>query len=300
MAHTARLGGMTTANIGKPENLNIADLNNFHSNPRLGDVEAIAASLQANGQYKPIVVNRGTYTNRPMEVLAGNHTLKAMRLLTEREPDNPRFTEAACWVVDVDDDRANRIVLADNRTADLGTYQDDILKELLESLEDDFDGTGYSPDDVELLEGLTGGEDDLSGSAVGVSPEEKYSHIVASPTYEPTSDTPPQVVELYDSEKSDELKEIITAANLPEELETFLLKAAERHVVIDFEAVAEYYAHAPAHIQQLFEQQALVIPDFNDAIADGYIVLQGQLDEILEADKKSRDNELADDGAENG
>lgn len=290
---------MTTANIGKPENLNIADLNNFHANPRLGDVEAIAASLQANGQYKPIVVNRGTYTNRPMEVLAGNHTLKAMRLLTEREPDNPRFTEVACWVVDVDDDRANRIVLADNRTADLGTYQDDILKELLESLEDDFDGTGYTNDDVELLEGLAEVKDDVTGSAAGVTPEEKYSHIVATPLYEPTSETPPAVSALYDSEKSEGLKETIRESNLPSDLETFLLKAAERHVVIDFEAVAEYYAHAPAHIQELFEQQALVIPDFDNAIADGYVVLQGKLDEILEADKRSREAEAVNSGGEN-
>lgn len=151
MGEPDRLVGMTTANIGKPENLNIADLNNFHANPRLGDVEAIAASLQANGQYKPIVVNRGTYTNRPMEVLAGNHTLKAMRLLTEREPDNPRFTEVACWVVDVDDDRANRIVLADNRTADLGEYDNHVLLGLLESIDDDLDGTGYEYDDLNSL-----------------------------------------------------------------------------------------------------------------------------------------------------
>ncbi|MDX3097732.1 hypothetical protein PV417_24845 [Streptomyces sp. ME19-03-3] len=42
-----------------------------HPNPRTGDVDAIAESLRVNGRYKAIVVNRGTHTGRPNEVLAG-------------------------------------------------------------------------------------------------------------------------------------------------------------------------------------------------------------------------------------
>jgi ParB-like nuclease domain len=47
-----------------------ADLRPYPGNPRRGDLEAIKDSLERNGQYRPIVVNR-----RTMEVLAGNHTL---------------------------------------------------------------------------------------------------------------------------------------------------------------------------------------------------------------------------------
>lgn len=55
----------------------VDDLNLFHKNPRQGDITAIAESLAVRGQYRPIVVNEGTLTGRPLEVLAGNHTLLA-------------------------------------------------------------------------------------------------------------------------------------------------------------------------------------------------------------------------------
>lgn len=120
-------------------------------NPRRGNVEAIAASLRTNNQYRPIVVNRGTYTGRPNEVLAGNHTLKAIRNLAEKYPEDERWQHVDCWVFDVDEDAANRIVLADNRTADLGDYDDEALLVLLESIES-LEGTGYSAEDLAQLQ----------------------------------------------------------------------------------------------------------------------------------------------------
>lgn len=148
------------ASIGTPETLDIADLNLHHANPRRGNVEAIAASMAVNGVYKPLVVNRGTHTGRPMEVLAGNHSLRALRLLTEQQPDETRWRRADCWIVDVDDDRATRIVLADNRTADLGDYDERRLAAALESLDGDLDGTGYDLDDLADLSAALDGLDD--------------------------------------------------------------------------------------------------------------------------------------------
>lgn len=118
------------------------DLSSFHKNPRIGDVPAIAASLDKLGQYKPIVVNAGRLTGRPFEVLAGNHTLKAARSLGWASLD--------AVVVDVDEDTAARIVAADNRTADLGSYDDELLAELLAGI-DDLEGTGYSDRDLAAL-----------------------------------------------------------------------------------------------------------------------------------------------------
>lgn len=125
-----------------------SELNLFHRNPRVGNVAVIAGSLRANGQYKPIVVNTGTHTGRPNEVLAGNHTLKAIRDLAEQHPDDDRWQTVLVHVIDVDDDRAARIVAADNRTAEVGTMDDDVLVELLEGLDGDLDGTGYSDEDL--------------------------------------------------------------------------------------------------------------------------------------------------------
>lgn len=118
------------------------ELRPYHKNPRLGDVDAIARSLEINGQYRPIVVNLGRHTGRPLEVLAGNHTLAAARSLG--------WDRIAATTVDVDDHQAARIVAADNRTADLGNYDDAALLELLQELPD-LDGTGYTDDDLAAM-----------------------------------------------------------------------------------------------------------------------------------------------------
>lgn len=140
-----------TRNIGEPQTLPITDLNLHHKNARIGDVDTIKGSMVANGVYKPIVVNRGTYTGRPNEVLAGNHSLKAMRQLAEENPTDPRWQNIAVWLVDVDDERATRILLADNATADKGTYDQGALLELLESVDHDLDGTGYTYDELDTI-----------------------------------------------------------------------------------------------------------------------------------------------------
>jgi hypothetical protein len=156
---------------GNAERVAIADLRTYHRNPRRGNVAAIRASLLVHGQYRPIVVNRGTHTGREHEVLAGNHTLLAHRELVAEEPSdaNPtpeRWAHVDAWVIDVDDDQAARIVAVDNRTADLGGYDDRLLLELLSELPD-LDGTGYDPGDLANLEALLDDSawDDEDGSS---------------------------------------------------------------------------------------------------------------------------------------
>jgi ParB-like chromosome segregation protein Spo0J len=131
---------MPPVRITDAEIVAIADLSPYPHNPRRGDVTAIAESLAAHGQYRPIVVNR-----RTGEVLAGNHTLLAAKRL--------RWKKIAVTWVDVDDEAAARIVLADNRTSDLATYDDNTLATLLRSLPD-LDGTGFGVADLDALEGL--------------------------------------------------------------------------------------------------------------------------------------------------
>lgn len=121
----------------------VAGLHLYFKNPRRGNVPAIAGSLKVNGQYKPVVVNRGTHTGRPDEVLAGNHTVMAARDLEWESVDVVH--------VDVDEDAAARIVAADNRTADMADYDVRLLLELLGDLPD-LDGTGYEPGDLTELE----------------------------------------------------------------------------------------------------------------------------------------------------
>jgi DNA modification methylase len=124
------------------EKLQVSGLETFDGNPRKGSVEQIAKSLIRHGQYRPIVVNRGSITGRPFEVLAGNHTLMAARFLD--------WSVIDAAVVDVDESTAKSIVASDNRLADLGGYDDAALFALLDSL-DDLSGTGYGISDLEAL-----------------------------------------------------------------------------------------------------------------------------------------------------
>ena len=137
-------------------------------NPRRGDVSRIAESLEANGQYRPLVVNK-----RTNEVLAGNHTLAAAKRLG--------WVSIAVTYVDVDEDAAARIVLADNRTADAGDYDEQLLADALRGL-DDLTGTGYTDDDLDALIKATDNdgdapleEEELTGPQTTCTPGQVYS-----------------------------------------------------------------------------------------------------------------------------
>lgn len=106
-------------------------------NPRRGDVAQLAESLTRFGQTKALVVQNSTGF-----VLAGNRTLAAAKSLG--------WDTIAAVRVDLDDAEALAYLIADNRTSDLGSYDDGKVMELLESL-NNLTGTGYSPDDVDDL-----------------------------------------------------------------------------------------------------------------------------------------------------
>lgn len=105
-----------------PLAVDISELELFPGNPRQGAVDAIARSLNAFEQRKPIVATRAGV------VVAGNHTLLAARQLG--------WDQIAVVWVDDDETTANAYNLADNRTADLGTYDTTALAELIRSVQD--------------------------------------------------------------------------------------------------------------------------------------------------------------------
>jgi len=111
-------------------------LKEFEGNPRKGNIKHLTESLSANGQYKPIVVQKST-----RQILAGNHLWKAAKELG--------WTEINIVEVDVDNAQAKKIVAVDNRSADMGTYDENLLLELLTDI--DLVGTGYEPHDIDDL-----------------------------------------------------------------------------------------------------------------------------------------------------
>lgn len=122
----------------------IDSLKEYPGNARRGNISVLVESLKINGQYRPIVVQKNTNY-----VLAGNHLLRAAKSLGWEKID--------AVFIECTDEQALKIVLADNRTADLGDYNDELLKDLLKEL-DDLEGTGYTEEDIAELEKLSGVE----------------------------------------------------------------------------------------------------------------------------------------------
>lgn len=150
---TIPLGATMPIIVDKTEIVPIKSIKTYDKNPRIGNVDAIAESLETSGQFKPIVVNK-----RTSQILAGNHTFLAARKLG--------WDTIYVSFVDVDDETAKRIVLADNKTADMGEYDDSVLAELIASLPD-ISGTGYSEIEVDDL--IASVETDVSASIDSVN-----------------------------------------------------------------------------------------------------------------------------------
>ncbi len=91
----------------------------------------------------------------------------------------------------------------------------------------------------------------------------------------------PDISELYDDTKTQELISRIRSASLEPDIEKFLLCAAERHTVFNFSRIADYYAHAPSEIQCFFEESALVIIDYQQAIENGFVRMTQRMVEIM-------------------
>jgi ParB-like chromosome segregation protein Spo0J len=122
------------------EDVEVERLIKHPMNPREGDIGAIASSIQRNGWFGTVVAQVSTN-----HVLAGNHRLQAAKMLG--------FKTVPVYWVDCDDETAVRMLLADNRTSDLATYNVEQLSEILTDLmkTDDLFGTGYDGDDLDVL-----------------------------------------------------------------------------------------------------------------------------------------------------
>lgn len=248
----------------------IVDIDSVETHPnnvRQGDIGAISESLKVHGQYRPIVVDKRT--NR---ILAGNHTWKAAKTLGWTQI-NAGFIETK------DDDEALRILIADNRTTDLASYDDAELANLLKQLAETDEGllgTAFDGDDLDQL------LNDLEQNNTNES-ENNYSQAVKVPQYEIVGEEPtPQ--ELFDSNKTDALIKEIQESDIPDDIKKFLIAGASRHTVFNYAKIAEFYPHQTPETQRLMEKSALIIIDANDAIANGFASFDRTINKLRELD----------------
>jgi ParB-like chromosome segregation protein Spo0J len=118
----------------------IDELTPFPGNARRGDPHKLAESLEANGQYRSLIVRQAP---DGLIVLAGNNTLLALEAKGE--------LEARCEIVQCDDATALRVNLVDNKTNDSATYDDAARAALLVLLDGELAGTGYDDDEADTI-----------------------------------------------------------------------------------------------------------------------------------------------------
>jgi ParB-like chromosome segregation protein Spo0J len=125
-------------------------------NPRIGEVEKIAASIEANDFYTPIVAQRSTRF-----ILIGNHRWKAAKEVG--------LKEVPVIFHDIADAPALAIMLSDNKSSDRSRYDQDRLIQTLEEFETmaedleelDFEASLFTTDELEKLKGIDDGYDDV-------------------------------------------------------------------------------------------------------------------------------------------
>lgn len=186
-------------------------------------------------------------------ILGGNMRYTALSEMKEKD--------APCIVVDPDTpaDKLRELVVKDNGT--FGSW--------------DFDALANEWDDLPLTDwGVPAWEMEEQEQEESMNP---YTAKIESPIYEIKGECP-AVEDLYDAGKAKSLIDGIEQSNLEPAVKEFLKACSYRHVTIDFAKVAEYYAHADKETQQLMEQNALVIIDFNNAVANGFVRLRKDME----------------------
>jgi len=118
----------------------------------------------------------------------------------------------------------------------------------------------------------------------------KYTTKVNTVHYTPNGPCP-AISDIIDTKKYEQLIAEINASNVSNDEKMFLKLAAARHCVINFGRAANYYAYASKEMQELMEHNALVIIDFNDAVRNGFIILDKRLDELINAQLEAEENE---------
>jgi len=115
--------------------------------------------------------------------------------------------------------------------------------------------------------------------------DSKYTSKIKAPIYTPNLNKP-SVFKLYDNTKTKELIKNIKKSNINDDEKVFLIEAAKRHTVFNYSLIADYYVNSNKEMQDLMEQSALVIIDFDKAIEYGYVKLSEDIAEQYLKDTK--------------
>lgn len=254
----------------KPFTASVSNLLDYEANSRTHSQEQITEienSIKEFGFTNPVLVDENNI------VRAGHGRLMAAANLgIDKVP--------AIRLIGLNETQLSALVIADNKIALNAGWNYDALKAELNFLDEqgfDLNITGFSDDELGELMEMDEGELDLSE-------DNPYTDKIEGIHYEP-SEQAPDLSDVYDTTRYDELIANIEKAHIPDDIKYFLRLSAARHIRFNYEMVADYYAHAEGYIQELMEESALVIVDYDNAVENGYVKLNGELSEQFEKDK---------------
>lgn len=258
----------------KPVQRKLADLNGYDSNSRTHSkeqIDQVANSIRKFGFTNPILIDENN------TIIAGHARAQAAGIVG--------LTDIPCVLLNgLDQHEKAALVIADNKLALNAGWDFDALKSELEFLQDsgfDLSLTGFSMKEIGELIDIS--EIDIENE----SDANPYTDKVEGIQYEPHNKKP-DVSEIYNVEKYESLKNEIEESLLPTDIKNFLIMAATRHIQFDYQLIADFYSHSDPEIQSLMERSALVILDYDDAIAMGYIKLSAAIAEQYKNDKNKQ------------
>ena len=123
----------------------ISELTEWKNNSRIHtqrNLLTIKNSLEKFGQMKPLIVQKSS-----MSIIAGNGTFQAMKALG--------WEKADCYIIDIDDKKAEAYCIVDNRATDQSEWDQKTLMEVLQDLsetdEELLNCTGFDATEMEKM-----------------------------------------------------------------------------------------------------------------------------------------------------
>ena len=249
----------------------VADLIPYARNSRThsdAQIAQIAASIKEFGWTNPILLDGKN------GIIAGHGRVLAAQKLGETQVPTIELSYMT-------ENQKKAYIIADNKLALNAGWDDAMLVLEMNDLKDAnfaIDVIGFNQSELDELFGKQENDN-----------ENIYTQKVNVPTYEP-SGIKPDIKELFNDEKAMDLIVSIQESKLNEKEKQFLMAAASRHIVFDYGKIANFYAHSSKECQELMENSALVIIDFNKAIENGFVRLTEEINNMFE-NEETEDNE---------
>ena len=238
----------------KIERFKISEVKLNEKNPRVIKDDKFKKLVKSIKDFPEMLEVRPIVVDDDMIVLGGNMRLKACISAGLKEVPIIKFN-------DLSEEKKKEFIVKDN--VGYGEWDFDVLKS------DDWNKE-------KLVEWGLDIDDFIDNKSIS----DNYTRKIEAPIYEPKNEKP-KYSDMYDMAKYNDLIDEIEKSNISDDDKQFLKLAAARHIVFNFQNIADFYAHSDKEIQKLMEDSALIIIDFNKAIELGFVKLSNDISNIF-------------------